>query len=250
VEGIGYDFIPQVLERHNIDKWVKTDDKESFIMARRLIREEGLLCGGSSGAAMVGAIKAAKQLKKGQRCVVLLADSIRNYMTKHLNDDWMRASGFTDDATQKAAESKKLQWGGATIKDLHLAQAVTVPSTTSCADAIKIMQEKGFDQLPVTSSLSSKKMVGLVTLGDCLAKIASGRVSLQDPTKKAMFQFTKAKKFVDVTVDTPLSELEDFFNTNSSAVVTEVNAQGEKVVRSVVTKVDLLAFLVKQKAAI
>ena len=68
-----------------MDVWVKTDDKESLLMSRRLIRSEGLLCGGSAGAAMVGAIIAAKKLKKGQRCVVLLADSVRNYMTKFLS---------------------------------------------------------------------------------------------------------------------------------------------------------------------
>jgi cystathionine beta-synthase len=116
VEGIGYDFIPQVLERKYVDKWIKTDDKESFIMARRLIRKEGLLCGGSCGAAMVGAIKAAKTLKKGQRCVVLLADSVRNYMTKFLNDDWMKQNGFIDDETKKEEQERKDQWGGACIK--------------------------------------------------------------------------------------------------------------------------------------
>ncbi|CAB4010831.1 cystathionine beta-synthase isoform X1 [Paramuricea clavata] len=80
VEGIGYDFIPTVLDRSLVDKWVKTEDKESFLMARRLIREEGLLCGGSSGTAMVAAMKAAKDLEEGQRCVVILPDSVRNYM--------------------------------------------------------------------------------------------------------------------------------------------------------------------------
>ncbi|EGC32044.1 hypothetical protein DICPUDRAFT_89388 [Dictyostelium purpureum] len=70
IEGIGHNFIPGVLNRSLIDQWVKTDDAESFLMARRLIREEGLLCGGSSGSAMVGALKAASQLKKGQRCSI------------------------------------------------------------------------------------------------------------------------------------------------------------------------------------
>jgi cystathionine beta-synthase len=65
---------------------------------------------------MVGAIQAAKRLKKGQRCVVLLADSIRNYMTKHLSETWMKDHGFTDDKSVKEEETKTLQWGGATIK--------------------------------------------------------------------------------------------------------------------------------------
>jgi cystathionine beta-synthase len=94
VEGIGYDFIPEVLDNSLIDQYIKTHDEESFIMARRLIKEEGLLCGGSCGATMVAALKAASGLEFGQNCLVILADSIRNYMTKFPNDDWMKKNGF------------------------------------------------------------------------------------------------------------------------------------------------------------
>ena len=97
VEGIGYDFIPTVLDRAIVDVWVKTDDAESLIMARRLIREEGLLAGGSSGSALVGALAAARTLRADQRCVVVLADSIRNYMSKHVRDSWMYKAGFVDE---------------------------------------------------------------------------------------------------------------------------------------------------------
>ena len=94
VEGIGYDFFPEVLDNSLIDSYVKTQDEESFKMSRRLIKEEGLLIGGSCGSAMVAAMKAAKELKKGQKVLVVLPDSIRNYMTKFTNDEWMRQQGF------------------------------------------------------------------------------------------------------------------------------------------------------------
>ena len=94
VEGIGYDFIPDVLDNNLIDQYIKTHDEESFIMARRLIKEEGLLCGGSCGATMVAALQAASELKPGQNCLVILADSIRNYMTKFPRDEWMKHNGF------------------------------------------------------------------------------------------------------------------------------------------------------------
>lgn len=94
VEGIGHDFIPTVLDRSVVDKWVKTNDRDTFKMARRLIKEEGLLVGGSSGAAVDGALKAAKELKAGQKCVVILPDSIRNYMTKFLDDKWLDERGI------------------------------------------------------------------------------------------------------------------------------------------------------------
>ena len=96
VEGIGYDFVPTVLDRSLVDVWVKTDDEASLVMARRLIREEGMLVGGSSGSAVVGALQAAQSLKAGQRCVVVLPDSVRNYMSKHLRDSWMAQQGFPD----------------------------------------------------------------------------------------------------------------------------------------------------------
>ena len=95
VEGIGYDFvpgklnstvslIPDVLNRSLVDTWIKTGDQESFTMSRRLIRTEGLLCGGSAGAAVVGAVKVAKQMNLGKDkiVVVILPDSLRNYITK------------------------------------------------------------------------------------------------------------------------------------------------------------------------
>lgn len=94
VEGIGYDFIPDVLDNTLIDAYIKTNDKDSFYTARQLIRDEGLLAGGSSGAAMWGALQAAQSLKQGQKCLVILPDSIRNYMSRYANDQWMQENGL------------------------------------------------------------------------------------------------------------------------------------------------------------
>lgn len=94
VEGIGYDFFPEVLDNKLIDQYVKTNDKDSFHTARQLMREEGLLVGGSSGAAMWGALQAAQSLTKGQKCLVILPDSIRNYMSKFARDEWMKTQGY------------------------------------------------------------------------------------------------------------------------------------------------------------
>jgi len=98
VEGIGYDFIPTVLEQSSADVWVKSNDRDSFAHARALIRHEGLCIGGSCGSAMHGAYDYIKQAKLGKDAtvVVLFADSTRNYMSKFLDDDWMEKTGFGD----------------------------------------------------------------------------------------------------------------------------------------------------------
>ena len=94
VEGIGYDFFPKVLDNSLIDKYIKIDDKNSFVMSRRLIKEEGLLVGGSSGGAVWAALQAAKNLKENEQCLVVLPDSIRNYLSKFVDDKWLNDNNF------------------------------------------------------------------------------------------------------------------------------------------------------------
>jgi cystathionine beta-synthase/cysteine synthase A len=96
VEGIGYDFLPEVFDQDIVDEFYKSNDHDSFNMARQLIQKEGLLCGGSSGAAVCGLIEAAKDLKAGQKALVLLPDSIRNYLGKYVSNDWLNSEGFSD----------------------------------------------------------------------------------------------------------------------------------------------------------
>lgn len=286
VEGIGYDFIPDVLDRETVDKWYKTDDRESFQLARRLIAEEGLLVGGSSGSAMAAAVRAAKDfnLGKGDTMVVVLPDSIRSYLTKFADDDWLAANNLLPEvngleagpteavaATTDAASSDP--YGGATIRSLRLKPVMSVTSSSACSEAVEIMREKGFDQLPVQSP-GSGRLVGLVTLGNLLSYMSSGRATGASPVSDVMFDFRRLdevvtdprqvgaaargtsgrankRQFVEITMDTPLAVLSKFFEWNSAAVVTEKAADGKAQTLSkplaVVTKVDLLTWMVNKK---
>ncbi|KAI0200681.1 putative cystathionine beta-synthase [Astrocystis sublimbata] len=278
VEGIGYDFIPEVLDQQTVDKWYKTDDKESFQLARRLIAEEGLLVGGSSGSAMAAVIKAAKDLGLGKDdvVVVILPDSIRSYLSKFADDDWLAANDLllpADDAAKAAvAESKSGNtpstkssdpYAGATIRSLRLKPVTSVLSDTACAEAIETMRDRGFDQLPVLAGPGGK-LVGLVTLGNLLSYISRGRATGQSPVSDVMFNFSKldevvtdprkgkgaqGRRFVEITLDTPLTELSNFFEWNSAAIVIEpTDGKGQTLSKpvAVVTKVDLLTWMVKQ----
>ena len=97
VEGIGYDFFPKVLDNNLIDEYIKVNDKNSFELARRLIIEEGLLIGGSSGTATWAALQAASKLQENENCLIILPDSIRNYLSKFADNSWMTKNGFSSD---------------------------------------------------------------------------------------------------------------------------------------------------------
>jgi cystathionine beta-synthase len=107
VEGIGYDFFPKVLCRELIDQWVKVSDVQSFTWARRAIREEGLLCGGSSGTALYGVHHVIETLPSASKIVVMLPDGVRNYMTKMMDNDWLSAHQFETAILPKNVFSKE-----------------------------------------------------------------------------------------------------------------------------------------------
>ncbi|KAF2877613.1 tryptophan synthase beta subunit-like PLP-dependent enzyme [Massariosphaeria phaeospora] len=288
VEGIGYDFIPDVLDQKLVDVWYKTDDRTSFQYARRLISEEGILCGGSSGSSMDAAVKAIKEFNLGKDdvVVVICPDSIRSYLSKFIDDDWLAANDLlpptppiTPNSTSphthaRSSSVKDGAFHGATIASLRLKPVTTIPSTSPCSEAIEAMREKGFDQLPVSTYSPSGKarLAGLVTLGNLLSWIASGRANPKTPVQDVMFDFSKLhevvtdlghlriegasgegnkkgsrREFVEITRDTTLSDLNKFFEWNSAAVVTE-RVEGELRAAAVVTKVDLLTWMVRQGA--
>jgi cystathionine beta-synthase len=292
VEGIGYDFIPDVLDRKIVDVWYKTDDRESFGYARRLIAEEGLLVGGSSGSAIAAMVKGIKELGlgKGDMVVVILPDSIRSYLSKFADDDWLAANDLlppTPPVTFPSSpildtSTNKDPYGGATLRSLRLKPVTTVLANSPCSEAVETMREKGFDQLPVLAPTGGK-LVGLVTLGNLLSWISRGRASGKSPVSDVMFDFSKIpevvtdpkdisrlaeapvtngveehkdgkkqktpkRKFVEITLDTPISALSNFFEWNSAAIVTEKGGADGGLPKpvAVVTKVDLLSWIVKQ----
>lgn len=244
VEGIGYDFIPTVCDRHPslIDRWYKVDDKPAFIMARRLIKEEGLLCGGSSGCAMHIAVQAAKDfgLTKDHRVVVILPDGVRNYMTKFLADSWMIEQGFYEAKSEEQQQEDK-KWKGATVKDLRLRPAVYIREKQQIQDAILLMQDNNFDQLPVVND--EKKPLGLITVGNLLAKVSSSQVSSSDPVSKAMFSLPD--KMATIQLSTPLADLNssDYFQKAAAGFVTDPHSNQ---ILHVITQLDLYNFLLKR----
>lgn len=135
-----------MLARDCVDDWLKGPDDESFVYARRLMREEGLLCGGSSGTALWGALKYIEDnnIGEGKRCVVLLPDNIRNYLSKHLNADWMYEKGFIDEKECAKLNTSDLipnkDWGqDQKVSDLTLPKAIFQNSSMKVGELIAAM---------------------------------------------------------------------------------------------------------------
>lgn len=264
VEGIGYDFIPDVLKRDLIDVWYKTEDKPSFIYARELISNEGVLVGGSSGSAFDALMRYTQdhpELTEDDVVVAIFPDSIRSYLTKFADNEWLKKNDLWDDKvlanfnhakkTTNTSTSSDI-FSGATVKDLHLKPVVSVKDDAKVSDVITILRDNGFDQLPVLNQKGH--LAGLVTLSQLLSKLSKGEVTKAGSISGAYLDFKKLndfdavssyndnksgkKKFVQFTENSTLADLNKFFEKSSSAVITD----GPKPVH-IVTKMDLLSYL-------
>lgn len=230
VEGIGYDFIPEVLDRKLVDRWIKTNDREAFLVARQLIREEGLLVGGSSGSAAWAAQQVCREMKPGQRVVVILPDSVRNYMTKFVDDAWMQENAFCERDRFKRGTIGEL------LQKLGPREPVTVAATSTLGAAVELFRQRGISNAPV---LDRQRLAGFLHEDDLLERLAGGRAGPETTVAEVM-----SRTVTTLSPSDEVSELTRRFESNEVAVVVDEN---EEIV-SLLTKLDLIAYLTAEAA--
>lgn len=164
VEGIGEDFIPYTFDRQIIDEFVRISDRESFTMARRLAREEGLLVGSSSGTAVAAALRYAERLRNGEVVVAILPDTGRNYLSKLLNDKWLEANGLLPTGSSRFTAGEAAHMN-------RRAKIIAVDYTATLSEAIALMHHHNISQMPVMSggrvvgSLNERGLMQLIHQG-------------------------------------------------------------------------------------
>jgi cystathionine beta-synthase len=228
VEGVGEDFMPGTMDIKLIDQIVQVSDKQSFVAARRLAREEGILVGGSSGLALQAALEVARDRGPDDVIVVLFPDTGRNYLSKFFNDEWMRQNGFM------------ARLGAIRIREVlaehpqGMPPLVTVEPGRSVGEAIDLMQRYGISQLPVVDDSDGHAVIGTLQERTLLDRV------YRDPTV--------VTTSVSAAMDAPLSQVgvdssiddafEPLLRGEQALLVVEA---GSPV--AVITRADLLEFV-------
>lgn len=190
IEGTGYDFYPTVIDHQVVDKWHKSLDAQGLPMARELIRKEGLLCGGSSGATVAAAVVEAKKLKKGQTCVVLLADSIRNYMTKHLKPSWCIERELIPDFAPEGTEN----WWFEKISNIPSKSAIDFDCETGINEVISGLRKNNRQNAFITKGGERKSVISMSMIMERMRKL---RVKKGDNVKISSFMDEKYRPITE-----------------------------------------------------
>ncbi|MCB0170135.1 MAG: cystathionine beta-synthase [Anaerolineae bacterium] len=230
IEGIGEDILPSTLDLSVVDEVVKVTDRESFLMTRRLVREEGIFCGGSCGSAVAGALHYIRQQELGsdKTVVVVLPDSGSRYLSKIFDDDWMRENRFLEGSLDEVRTFHVLQ--AKAVREVY-----TVSPTDTMQNVIELMKRLDISQLPVAED---GRLVGMVSEVELLNHML---FSTHQHSPEETIAEMISTNVTTIDIDAPMETLMSVFTTARVVVVLE-NEQ----IAGVITKIDLLDFLAKK----
>ena len=230
VEGVGEDFWPTAYDQTVCDEIVAVSDRDSFLVTRRLAREEGLLVGGSCGMAVQAALEVAARAGKDDVIVVLLPDGGRGYLSKVFNDEWMADYGFLQTSTDRTVGDVLRTKTG------ELPQLVHTHPQETVREAIDILRTFGVSQMPVVKAeppVKAAEVVGSVVERDLLDALFAGRAELADPVEKHM-----SASLPMIGAGEPVAAAVVALETADAAIVVD-----DGLPTGVVTRQDLLGYL-------
>lgn len=227
VEGIGHDFMVGTLDFGVIDEVMEVSDRDSFIAARRLTREEGIFCGGSTGTAVFGALEVAKRLGPGKNVVVILCDNGDRYIGKLYNDEWMKDNGFISGDDRLGFIRDVIQFKGNAVEFASADETI--------ASVAHRMNTLGISQMPVRNG--ADRVARMVHESDLLQSLLEGNSKPQDPVSSVA-----ADLHGIVAASDSVAKLEGIFEENNVAVVFDGNN-----VSGIISKIDLVRYLASRK---
>jgi cystathionine beta-synthase len=239
VEGIGKDTWPKTMDPSVVDEWVRVSDRDSFLTARRLAREEGLLVGGSGGTTVWAALELAKHFGPDATILTMIPDSGRSYMSKFYDDNWMLEHGFVERRIPLPTVSELLRSKRA--EETEMPALVTIAAHQKVGEAIDVMQRYSISQLPVVrdgSLASLADVIGSLQDRDLLDRVFKNPDALHEDVAAAM-----QPPLAAVDASQTLDEVFATLTGRTNAVV--VASDGKPV--GVLTRSDLLEYLAHQR---
>jgi cystathionine beta-synthase len=224
VEGIGEDFVPSTLNAQVIDEWIRISDAESFLTARKVAREEGILLGGSSGTCLSAAFRYAQRCTGSDLIVAHCPDTGRNYLSKMYDDLWMARNGFTEVPPEETTAGDLLSSLGREGKLIYL-----LPDD-SLQRAAETLRQNGISQLPV---VENGRMIGAVQEITLVHALHNRAASPDIPLREVM-----ARRMPEVDAGVLLEEVYRLLLAGNPAVMV---TRGGRLA-GLITRADLMEY--------